>query len=303
LRLGRFRAVAYFAAMRMGGIVSAVAHAGVVAWVLMGVPKPFAAAPGDVVNVDIVTPEEARLEDQKRPEPEKPKPKPEPEKPLLIPPRPDKVTEKPTNAVPSAPASSPAQASAPQAPAKATPAQPRQQPAPAPNASQPQRSAAARPASPAASPPPPAAPPAPAQADPSIFDAASIPKLADIAPPPPGPATVALGYDSAADATADSGHREAASLVASLKKCMRLPAGVDPARDLRVVVRVFLKPDGALASDPMLVSGPAVSEGPALVRAATQALKQCQPYALPPEKYQDWKMMDLTLRPRDMTGG
>lgn len=281
--------------MRMGAIVSAFAHAGVVAWVLMGVPKPFAAAPGDLVNVDIVMPDEtkpeAKPEEQKPDEPVKP-PKPEAEKPLLIPPRPTTVTEKPTNAVPSAPASAPSQA-APQAPAQAAAPQPKQAQAPQPKQpQQPQRSAAAPP------------PPSPAQdAAPSIFEAASIPKLADIAPPPPGPATVALGFDSIADSTAENGRPQAASLMAGLKKCLRLPAGVDPARDLRVVVRVFLKPDGALASDPMLVSGPAATEGPALVRAATEAIKACQPFALPADKYQDWKMMDLTLRPRDMPGG
>ena len=127
--------------MRMGAIISAFAHAGVVAWVLMGAPKPFAAAPGDVVNVDIVTPDEVKAEENK---PETPPPKPEAEKPLLIPPRTDKVTQTPTNAVPSA------QASAPSAPA-AAPAQSQQQQAPVSQpqpkqAQQPQRSAGARPA-------------------------------------------------------------------------------------------------------------------------------------------------------------
>lgn len=292
MQLGWVRAVAYFPAMRMGAIISAFAHAGVVAWVLMGVPKPFAAAPGDVVNVDIVTPDEAMPEEKKSENPVKP-PKPEAEKPLLIPPRPTVVTEKQNSAVPSS------QAAAPQQQQQA-PAPPQQQaPAQQPQQKQQQRSAAARPAAP---PPPPPPPPPPQEAVPSVFDPASIPKLKEITPDP-GPATVALGYDGPADSTSETGRPQAASLMMHLKKCLRLPAGIDPARDLRVVMRVFLKPDGALASDPMLVSGPAVSEGPALVRAATDAIKQCQPYALPPEKYQDWKMMDLTLRPRDMTGG
>ena len=56
-------------------------------------------------------------------------------------------------------------------------------------------------------------------------------------------------------------------------------------------------------ADVTLVSGPAAQEGPLLVQAATEAIKQCQPYALPAEKYKDWKMMDLTLTPRDMPGG
>ena len=70
-----------------------------------------------------------------------------------------------------------------------------------------------------------------------------------------------------------------------------------------VSLRVFLRPDGALAADPMLVAAPAAREGPAMVQAATQAFKACQPYALPAEKYNEWKTLDITLSPRDMTGG
>ena len=40
-----------------------------------------------------------------------------------------------------------------------------------------------------------------------------------------------------------------------------------------------------------------------LVQAATQAFKACQPYALPAEKYNEWKTLDITLSPRDMAGG
>jgi hypothetical protein len=40
-----------------------------------------------------------------------------------------------------------------------------------------------------------------------------------------------------------------------------------------------------------------------MVKAATQAFKACQPYELPAEKYNDWKVLDISLSPRDMAGG
>jgi hypothetical protein len=293
LRLGRFRAVAYRGAMRGGALVSALAHAGVLVWVLLGTPKSFDAATGEPVTVDLVTPDQVPREAPKPPEtPEPPKPLAE-TKPLLIPPRPTTVTETPRPALTSPPQT--------QAPAPRPPAQPPQPPAaqrsappPPTPATQPQRNAAA---------PPNPAPPPPAQEHPSIFDPASIPKLLDIAPVPPPSAAAAPEYDALADVAAALSQQEVTAFKAHLKRCLKLPAGVDPARELRVVMRVFLKADGALAADPMLVAAPAAREGPAMVQAATQAFKDCQPYALPAARYNEWKTLDITLSLRDMAGG
>ena len=69
-----------------------------------------------------------------------------------------------------------------------------------------------------------------------------------------------------------------------------------------VVVRVYLKRDGVLASDPVLIEASASRDG--LPSAGRQnALAACQPYALPAEKYSEWRILDLTFTPRDMTGG
>jgi hypothetical protein len=116
-------------------------------------------------------------------------------------------------------------------------------------------------------------------------------------------AWVLLGTPKPFDVAAALSRQEVTDFKAHLKKCLKLPAGVDAARDLRVVMRVFLKPDGALASDPMLVAAPAAREGPAMVQAAMQAFKACQPYSFPAEKYNDWKVLDISLSPRDMAGG
>jgi hypothetical protein len=294
LKLGRIGAVAYFGAMRGGALISAFAHAGVLAWVLLGTPKPFEAATGEPVTVDLVRSDEMPAEAPEPPEP--PKPKPQAETPLLIPPRPTTVTQS-TLSTEQVPASPP-QAQQQQQQQQQPPPPPPQRTAAAPPtpAAQPQRNAAV--------PPSPSPPPAPVLPDApsSIFSPAAIPKLLDMTPMQRA-AAPAPGFDALADVAAALSREEVTTFKAHLKKCLKLPEGVDAARDLRVVMRVFLRPDGALAADPMLVAAPAAREGPAMVKAAIQAFKACQPYALPAEKYDEWKTLDISLSPRDMAGG
>jgi hypothetical protein len=41
-----------------------------------------------------------------------------------------------------------------------------------------------------------------------------------------------------------------------------------------------------------------------LMQSAIRALRKCQPYnMLPPDKYKDWKTLDLSFTPHDMAGG
>ena len=40
------------------------------------------------------------------------------------------------------------------------------------------------------------------------------------------------------------------------------------------------------------------------MKGASEALWACQPYAmLPPDKYNGWKVLDLSFTPRDFVGG
>jgi hypothetical protein len=276
--------------------------------VLLGTPKPFEAATGVPVTVDLVSSEEAPPETAKPPEPPKPKPQAETPPPLLIPPRPTTVTQS-TISNETVPASPQTPASAPK-PSAAQPQPPKPPPSATQQQQQPQQRAAAAPPEPATQPqrhaaaPPNPGPPPPAQLDAptSIFDPAAIPKLLDMTPTAQAPAP-APGFDALADVAAALSRQEVMTFKAHLKKCLKLPEGVDAARELKVVMRVFLRPDGALAAAPMLVAAPAAREGPAMVKAATQAFKACQPYELPAEKYNDWKVLDISLSPRDMAGG
>jgi hypothetical protein len=90
---------------------------------------------------------------------------------------------------------------------------------------------------------------------------------------------------------------------ARLKECWKPPASLAEAGNLMVVLRVSLKPSGALAAEPSLIAASGSEAGPALMRAAMQALRDCQPYAfLPAKKYKEWKLLDLAFSPGGMTG-
>ncbi|MCC7347476.1 MAG: hypothetical protein IT538_08770 [Variibacter sp.] len=91
---------------------------------------------------------------------------------------------------------------------------------------------------------------------------------------------------------------------AQLRKCWRLPAGVASSSGTQVVIRVALAQDGALMAEPGLVSASASREGPLVMQAAIHALEACQPYGfLPRERYDEWKVLDIGISPRQMAGG
>jgi hypothetical protein len=87
---------------------------------------------------------------------------------------------------------------------------------------------------------------------------------------------------------------EIAAFSAHMQTCWAAPAGLANTPKLQVVIRVSLRPDGGLMASPTLLAAPALAQGPALVKAAMRALQQCQPYAaLPAEKYDEWRLLDL----------
>jgi hypothetical protein len=90
-----------------------------------------------------------------------------------------------------------------------------------------------------------------------------------------------------------------------LKTCSRLPASVNVTDNVRAVLRIFLKPDGTLAAPPQPLRIEGVSRGGGdLYVSIVAALRKCQPYnMLPPDKYDEWKVFDLTFTPQSFGGG
>ena len=276
--------------MHSGAFISAVCHVGLVSLVMLSTPRQFVATErsieAELVRADEIEPPKEE-QPKEQPKSEKPNAWDFPEEKLRI--------EMPTfspDARPnsSGPAPSKSSASRPP-PAASAPAQPApsnsQQAALSPN---PQSSIAQQALS------------APAQpkAAPSVFDPANIPMLMEL---PNAAGLPEKGFDFEATITANISGDDRAAFKAHLRKCWKLPDGLSPAANTRVVLRVYLKRDGALASEPVLIEASASRDGPAVLLAAKAALTACQPYALPAEKYREWRILDLTFTPKDMAGG
>lgn len=160
---------------------------------------------------------------------------------------------------------------------------------------------------------------APADAQPADAKPADA-QPADVAPPAASPLAGLLDpagilamynlrvpateFDARAEAPAALTGDEVARFKAHLRQCWQRPAGLAPTSTTRVVIRVSLAPDGALADEPALIEAGAAMDGPHVMRAALEALARCQPYGfLPRERYSEWRELDVTFSARDMAGG
>jgi len=299
--------------MRSSLLISAAFHVVLCTGLLLAGPRRVDPIPEEV-EVELVSDKDAPKPPEQKPEPEKPSVWDFPEqKPKFDLPRLDAASDKPNTPA----------AAAPEAASKSKP-KPKQQQAEATLSQQPASSSASnqQPAasnsrqsqsggqqSPSSSQQAALTPPQPASAAPqpsgfadeskpasSIFDPASIPRLIEMSP------TQSSGFDAESMIKADLTDEQRSALKARLRQCWKAPGGLAPAT--RVVLRVSLRPDGALAAEPMLIEASASRDGPVVLTAAKRALKDCQPFGfLPAEKYQEWKVLDLTFTPRDMAGG
>ena len=146
--------------------------------------------------------------------------------------------------------------------------------------------------------PGPAKPEPPQNPAPSIFDPANIPLLLNL------PNALEKGFDAESITAANLSADERAAFKAHLRKCWKLPGGAAPAGNTRVVLRIYLRRDARLANDPVLIEASASRDGPVVLQTAMRAIKDCQPYGfLPPDKYAEWKVLDLSFTPREMAGG
>jgi hypothetical protein len=87
-----------------------------------------------------------------------------------------------------------------------------------------------------------------------------------------------------------------------VRRCFKLPTGLAAGQQLQMVIRIALSPSGVLARDPEMVSAKMSPLGPTLRDSAISAVRQCAPYKLPADKYQDWKVLDIDFSPDQMMG-
>jgi hypothetical protein len=267
---------------------SAVVHLSLLALVFVfSEVHPFGSVTAEPIAVDIVTPKEIT---ETRPEPVS-TPTPQPDLSAL-----EKPAEKPAETSPPAPTAEQPAPARPQKQAALAAQRPAQQP---PAASPPQPTAAS--SAPAYKPP---------QPDLSIkyHVLLGLPPDISVIPPaaPAAPARASDKADDNFDAPANKSADVASSVVAEfrrhLRTCSKLPASLTPSDDVKVKLRVLMKQDGRLAAEPILIEASASMKGPLLMKGAISALEACQPYAmLPPDRYGEWKVLDLSFTPQDFS--
>ena len=263
--------------IRSGIAASALGHLSALGVVLVFAEvHPFGSITAEPITVDLVSPDEVP---EKTPEP------------------PSAAKAQPSDAFDlsskSAPAAQPAPA------ASQTAATPPQKQA-APSTPLPDRQQAA------ASPQPPPTSPLPAYtpAEPDL----SLKYHVMLGLPPDLPPTSAQdkpgdGFDAAASEKADIASSLVTEFRRHLRTCAKLPASIVPSDKIKIKLRVFMTPDGKLATNPVLIEASASAKGPALMQSTIAALEACQPYAmLPADRYGEWKVLDLSFTPQDFAG-
>ena len=91
-----------------------------------------------------------------------------------------------------------------------------------------------------------------------------------------------------------------------IQRCWNLPAGAKDAHTMIIAIRMIMNADGTVNQARILDQG-RMSSDPFYRTMAESALRaalnpRCQPFKLPPEKYERWKTMKLNFDPRDMLG-
>lgn len=311
---------------RIGLVVAAALHAGLVALLLMPRPAPVVTAPeridvtiSDDVGLTSTSPEPAA---QAAPdvapmlgEPAPAEPEPAPMPPMPAPPRP-------------APAEPPQPRPEPRPQPKAEPPKPAPKPAPRPAPRPSPRAEPPRPAAKAAPRPAPKASPRPAPkaaprpaAKAAPVRPASRPSVAEAFRQPTRPGGSLVGDDflkgvpgarapgkSSNPPAQEAGPQVQASLLGELSRAIRphwqgkVPEGADSEK-LVTILRWNLNEDGTLAGRPTVVRQEGITDAnrPQAARHAEQAIRAVQlaaPFSLPERHYNTWKRVTIRFDKR-----
>jgi colicin import membrane protein len=153
-----------------------------------------------------------------------------------------------------------------------------------------------------------AAPPQPQKPKERVFDQSRIASLLDKRDPTRQSITGAAlnPTSSLGTATGNSDSRVATwkgAFVGAVRRCFNFPYNGQDADQFEVDLDINMKPDGTLASTPVVIAvrGPSKSVAEAMGESARRAVQQCQAYSfLPKEQYETWKYIPMTFGLRDM---
>lgn len=137
-----------------------------------------------------------------------------------------------------------------------------------------------------------------------LLDIGSVQALLNKTPDAPNaPSQVDNTADS--DASPRMTLSEIDAFRAQMQRCWSPPSGARDADDLRILVRLSLTPAGAISAGPVVVNRSRL--GDRFFRAAAEsvlrAIRRCQPFTMPVEKYRSWRDIELTFDPSRMLGG
>ncbi len=91
-----------------------------------------------------------------------------------------------------------------------------------------------------------------------------------------------------------------------IHRCWNLPSGAKNAHEMLISIRIAMNPDGTVRTARVLDSS-RMNADPFYRTMAESALRavlnpRCQPFKLPPEKYDRWQTMKLNFNPKEMFG-
>jgi colicin import membrane protein len=97
---------------------------------------------------------------------------------------------------------------------------------------------------------------------------------------------------------------ERALLAQIIRQCVQskwnVMSGGESAQHTQIKMRLRFNPDGTLAAPPQIMNPQSTPYFIAVSDSALRAVQACEPYSLPPAKYDAWKDILMTFDPRDM---
>ncbi len=97
--------------------------------------------------------------------------------------------------------------------------------------------------------------------------------------------------------------RDIDAIKVQMRRCWTIPAGAANAHKLVVKIKVFLDVDGNMITPPKVLTRARGRFFRIAVENALRALSRCQPFKMPPEKYEVWREMVLIFNPSEMLEG
>lgn len=114
-----------------------------------------------------------------------------------------------------------------------------------------------------------------------------------------GASRASIGSD-AGRANASLTLSEMDALRAQMQRCWNPPIGLAGAEELVITVQIRLNPDGTVETIEEVGAAGIGRLYDVAADAARRAVIQCQPYSLPPQKYDVWKDVQVNFDPREL---